>query len=149
MTVRLAVFERGAGPPVVLLHGPMANATHWMGIIPGLVETHRVIVPDLPGHGLDCIGPVVCKLSTIAINVLAEIKLASDQPTVLKKGFSATRTGYFQINRHSFCPFARAVSPLCLTAGSHDETRPDLVPCHPVFFRPSPEHSWRWRSPTC
>jgi pimeloyl-ACP methyl ester carboxylesterase len=49
--ISTAVLEGGDGPPVVLLHGPMANATHWMGIIPGLVATHRVIVPDLPGHG--------------------------------------------------------------------------------------------------
>ena len=50
--ISTAVLEGGEGPPVVLLHGPMGNATHWMGIIPGLVATHRVIVPDLPGHGI-------------------------------------------------------------------------------------------------
>lgn len=49
--ISTAVLEGGDGPPVVLLHGPMGNATHWMGIIPGLVATHRAIVPDLPGHG--------------------------------------------------------------------------------------------------
>ena len=49
--ISTAVLEGGDGPPVVLLHGPMGNASHWMGIIPGLVATHRVIVPDLPGHG--------------------------------------------------------------------------------------------------
>lgn len=49
--ISTAVLEGGDGPPVVLLHGPMANATHWMRIIPGLVQSHRVIVPDLPGHG--------------------------------------------------------------------------------------------------
>ena len=49
--ISTAVLEGGDGPPVILLHGPMANATHWMGIIPGLATTHRVIVPDLPGHG--------------------------------------------------------------------------------------------------
>jgi len=45
------VLEGGEGPPVVLLHGPMANATHWKWVIPGLAAGHRVIVPDLPGHG--------------------------------------------------------------------------------------------------
>jgi pimeloyl-ACP methyl ester carboxylesterase len=49
--ISTAVLDGGDGPPVVLLHGPMANATHWMGIIPRLGATHRVIVPDLPGHG--------------------------------------------------------------------------------------------------
>jgi pimeloyl-ACP methyl ester carboxylesterase len=49
--ISTAVLEGGDGPPVVLLHGPMANATHWMGIIPGLAAAHRVVAPDLPGHG--------------------------------------------------------------------------------------------------
>ena len=49
--ISTAVLEGGDGPPVMLLHGPMGNATHWMGIIPELVATHRVIAPDLPGHG--------------------------------------------------------------------------------------------------
>jgi pimeloyl-ACP methyl ester carboxylesterase len=46
-----AVLEGGSGPPLVLLHGPAANATHWMRVTPSLVATHHVIVPDLPGHG--------------------------------------------------------------------------------------------------
>ena len=49
--VSTAVLEGGDGSPVVLLHGPMGNAAHWMGVIPGLVASHRMIVPDLPGHG--------------------------------------------------------------------------------------------------
>jgi pimeloyl-ACP methyl ester carboxylesterase len=49
--ISTAVLEGGDGPPVVLLHGPGGYAAHWMGVIPGLVVTHRVIAPDLPGHG--------------------------------------------------------------------------------------------------
>jgi FAD/FMN-containing dehydrogenase/pimeloyl-ACP methyl ester carboxylesterase len=49
--VSTAVLEGGEGPPVVLLHGPSANATHWMRVLPGLARSHRVIAPDLPGHG--------------------------------------------------------------------------------------------------
>ena len=49
--ISTAVLEGGDGPSVVLLHGPMANATHWMRVVPGLAARHRVIVPDLPGHG--------------------------------------------------------------------------------------------------
>jgi FAD/FMN-containing dehydrogenase/pimeloyl-ACP methyl ester carboxylesterase len=45
------VLEGGEGPPVVLLHGPSANAAHWRHVIAGLVETNRVVAPDLPGHG--------------------------------------------------------------------------------------------------
>jgi pimeloyl-ACP methyl ester carboxylesterase len=49
--ISTAVLEGGAGPPVILLHGPSGYAAHWMGVIPGLVASHRVIAPDLPGHG--------------------------------------------------------------------------------------------------
>jgi pimeloyl-ACP methyl ester carboxylesterase len=46
-----AVLEGGDGPPVVLLHGAGEFAACWMRVIPELVLGHRVIVPDLPGHG--------------------------------------------------------------------------------------------------
>jgi pimeloyl-ACP methyl ester carboxylesterase len=46
-----AVLEGGDGPPVVLLHGPGEFAAKWFGVIPDLAATHRVIAPDLPGHG--------------------------------------------------------------------------------------------------
>jgi pimeloyl-ACP methyl ester carboxylesterase len=46
-----AVLEGGDGPPVVLLHGAGELSLLWMRIIPALVHTHRVIAPDLPGHG--------------------------------------------------------------------------------------------------
>lgn len=49
--ISTAVLEGGDGPPVVLLHGPAAYAAHWEQVIAGLVPTHRVIAPDLPGHG--------------------------------------------------------------------------------------------------
>jgi pimeloyl-ACP methyl ester carboxylesterase len=49
--VPTAVLEGGAGPPIVLLHGPGEFAAKWRWIAPDLVRTHRVIAPDLPGHG--------------------------------------------------------------------------------------------------
>ena len=49
--VSTAVLEGGDGPAVVLLHGPAGNATHWMRVVSELATTHRVVVPDLPGHG--------------------------------------------------------------------------------------------------
>ena len=49
--ISTAVLVGGEGPPVVLLHGPMASAAHWMRVIPDLAADHRVIAPDLPGQG--------------------------------------------------------------------------------------------------
>ena len=45
------MLEGGDGPPMVLLHGPGEFAAKWMRVIPELVKTHRVVAPDLPGHG--------------------------------------------------------------------------------------------------
>jgi pimeloyl-ACP methyl ester carboxylesterase len=50
-TLSTAVLEGGDGPPIVLLHGPVAYGAQWRRLIPELVTTHRVIAPDLPGHG--------------------------------------------------------------------------------------------------
>jgi pimeloyl-ACP methyl ester carboxylesterase len=36
---------------MLLLHGPGEFAALWGRVIPDLVTTHRVIAPDLPGHG--------------------------------------------------------------------------------------------------
>lgn len=49
--ISTAVLEGGEGQPIVLLHGPGEFAGSWMRVIPDLVSSHRVIAPDLPGHG--------------------------------------------------------------------------------------------------
>lgn len=46
-----AVLVGGAGPPIVLLHGPGEQAAKWRWVIPDLARDHRVVAPDLPGHG--------------------------------------------------------------------------------------------------
>lgn len=49
--VSTAVLQGGDGPPVVLLHSSGEFAALWMRVMPDLVATHRVVAPDLPGHG--------------------------------------------------------------------------------------------------
>lgn len=46
-----AVIEGGEGPPLVLLHGPGEFALTWLRVLEELAVSHRVIAPDLPGHG--------------------------------------------------------------------------------------------------
>lgn len=41
----------GSGPPIILLHGGLANANYWGHQVPVLAKTHRVIVMDSRGHG--------------------------------------------------------------------------------------------------
>ena len=47
--IHTAVLEGGDGPPVVFLQAEFALV--WLRVIPGLVGTHRVVVPELPGIG--------------------------------------------------------------------------------------------------
>jgi pimeloyl-ACP methyl ester carboxylesterase len=54
--ISTAVLEAGDDAPVVLLHGPGDLAATWMRVIPDLVATHRVVAPDLPGHGASEVG---------------------------------------------------------------------------------------------
>ncbi len=49
--VSTAVLEGGDGPDMVLLHGQGGWAAGWLPVIPDLVRTHHVVVPDLPGLG--------------------------------------------------------------------------------------------------
>lgn len=50
---RLAVLEGGPvdAPPVVLLHGYSADRVVWVRFARHLLKDHRVVVPDLAGHG--------------------------------------------------------------------------------------------------
>jgi pimeloyl-ACP methyl ester carboxylesterase len=49
--VETAVLEGGDGPTLLLLHGPGEFAGVWSPVLGDLVRGHRVVVPDLPGHG--------------------------------------------------------------------------------------------------
>jgi magnesium chelatase accessory protein len=49
--LRWHVQVAGAGPDLLLLHGTGAATHSWAGLLPLLARTHRVIAPDLPGHG--------------------------------------------------------------------------------------------------
>ena len=39
------------GPPVLLLHGLYGSSANWAGIARRLAQRHRLLVPDLRGHG--------------------------------------------------------------------------------------------------
>jgi pimeloyl-ACP methyl ester carboxylesterase len=54
--ISTAVLIGGDGPPIVLLHGPGEFALTWLRVIPDLMRNHRVVVPDLPGHGTSLLG---------------------------------------------------------------------------------------------
>jgi len=70
---RLAYAVGGDGSALVLVHGLGGTVENWRAIAPALAERHRVLIPDLPGHGhsaalpearhLDAFADVVCALA--------------------------------------------------------------------------------------
>lgn len=51
--VPLHFLRRGAGPPVVLIHGASGNSRDWaMAALPEMAARYDVIAFDRPGHGL-------------------------------------------------------------------------------------------------
>jgi pimeloyl-ACP methyl ester carboxylesterase len=53
----IAYRERGAGDPIVFVHGVGVNGDLWRKVVPALTREHRCIAPDLPlgahSHPLD------------------------------------------------------------------------------------------------
>ncbi len=48
---RIAYLDEGQGDPIVLLHGNPTSSYLWRNVVPELVGSGRVIVPDLIGQG--------------------------------------------------------------------------------------------------
>jgi pimeloyl-ACP methyl ester carboxylesterase len=48
----IAWSEIGAGEPLVLIHGVGDSHRTWRRVAPRLADCYRVLMPDLPGHGL-------------------------------------------------------------------------------------------------
>jgi pimeloyl-ACP methyl ester carboxylesterase len=67
--VRLRYFVGGEGPPLILVHGLGGAAANWTELVPLLVKRHRVLVPDLPGHGGSTALPAVAGLEPFADRV--------------------------------------------------------------------------------
>lgn len=58
--IRMAVYEQGKGPPVILLHGFPELAFSWRHQIPALAAAgYRAIAPDQRGYGRTSVPPRV------------------------------------------------------------------------------------------
>jgi pimeloyl-ACP methyl ester carboxylesterase len=70
---RVRYFTGGPadGKPIVLVHGLGGCAANWVDVAPRLAATRRVLVPELPGHGLSTPLPAVPNLAVFADRVAA------------------------------------------------------------------------------
>jgi abhydrolase domain-containing protein 6 len=72
--VRMRYFVAGEGAPLVLVHGLTGAAPNWFEVARRLVQSRRVLVPDLPGHGGSAPLPAAPNLDAYAdrVRLIAE-----------------------------------------------------------------------------
>lgn len=66
----LAVRDAGAGPPLVLIHGLGLDHTHFDALSARLPD-HRVIRPDLRGHGASTVPPAPYTMGALVTDIEA------------------------------------------------------------------------------
>jgi pimeloyl-ACP methyl ester carboxylesterase len=80
----LKVLDRGAGSPVLLVHGFPLDHTMWRHQIESLSSTHRVIAPDLRGFGGSTATPGAVTMERFADDLNdALTSLGVDEPVTL------------------------------------------------------------------
>ena len=153
--VRLRYFVGGAGPPLVLVHGWTGAGANWVELAPLLARRHRVLVPDLPGHGGSAALPAAPGLAGFAdrVRYLAEreamlpaavvghsmgglvaLRLALRHPDSVRALVLAASAGIESVSRRSafwltvvaFARPGRAVSPLRGLLGRRPILRPPV-----------------------
>jgi pimeloyl-ACP methyl ester carboxylesterase len=80
---RLRWFVGGEGDSIALLHGLSGAASNWVELAPELARDHRVIVPDLPGHGGSSPLPALPNLEPFADRVALLLEREGAHPAVL------------------------------------------------------------------
>jgi pimeloyl-ACP methyl ester carboxylesterase len=91
-----AVLEGGDGPPLVLLHGAGEFAGLWLRVLPGLAAGHRVVAPDLPGHGASAAppGPLGADRMLAWLDELVE-RTCPTPPTLVGRGLGGALAARF------------------------------------------------------
>ena len=69
--IEMTFDVEGSGTPVVLLHGYPFNRTMWREQVEALKRNHRVIVPDLRGHGESSATSGAATMEDMALDVAA------------------------------------------------------------------------------
>ena len=86
-TLRLRVECWGKGPPILLAHGMWCDAGMFSGMAAHLARDHRVLIPDLRGHGQSTVPGQPWRIADISDD-LATIMDQLDCGQVTLAGFS-------------------------------------------------------------
>lgn len=87
--LRWHVQIAGTGPDLLLVHGTGASTHSWRDLLPLLARSHRVIAPDLPGHGFSQTLPTHRLTLPGMARALADLMSSLSARPVLAVGHSA------------------------------------------------------------
>lgn len=75
---------RGSLPPILLLHGLGARSADYAPLVGRLKRlTRRLIVPDVPGHGLSSIPAGGLEPEMVESSILAALDVVLDEPAIV------------------------------------------------------------------
>jgi pimeloyl-ACP methyl ester carboxylesterase len=108
-------FVGGDGPVLVLLHGAGGQAGTWFRVAPELAKTHRLIVPDLAGHGgsAPASGPIEVRQVLEAAEALIGKLTNGDRVTLVGNSLGAW-IGMLIAHRHP----GRVAMAVCIDGGA-------------------------------
>ena len=73
--IEIAYDDVGSGPSVVLLHGYPFNRSMWRDQLVELQQNHRVIIPDLRGHGESAVAQSPATMQNMAGDVASLLEV--------------------------------------------------------------------------
>jgi pimeloyl-ACP methyl ester carboxylesterase len=81
----MTVWRGGSGAPMVLLHGAGDQAGAWADVAPALRDSHRLLIPDLPGHwhSPPADGPLGIDVILAGLTALVDAELSGDEQVTL------------------------------------------------------------------
>ena len=79
----LRLYTGGTGRTVVLLHGLGGSAANWGAVADGLRGSHRILVPDLPGHGGSPAPAARADVGWFADTLAAALAVAEGGPAIV------------------------------------------------------------------
>jgi pimeloyl-ACP methyl ester carboxylesterase len=118
--LRYAVGGGGSGPPIVLVHGLGGTIENWRAVAPALAARHRVVVPDLPGHGRSALLPEARDVDALADAMLAVARAEWADPAVW---IGHSLGGLVALRAAASCPAAVRGLVLAAAAGIGSTSR--------------------------
>jgi pimeloyl-ACP methyl ester carboxylesterase len=88
---RLVSWQGGEGPLLVLLHGAGDQAGTWAPVAGALLAEHRLLIPDLPGHGESepADGPLAMDAIVAGLEALLQTQGADSRPVLVGNSMGA------------------------------------------------------------